>query len=180
MIEVSRIMTVAYINRRDWCLISFLTLDRGLCAEYQSRLLDNWRLNQAVLKCYITGWILNYDGIECNVKHVSSINTIYSRGRRDIDLGIQKLMCYKLYFFLPSNRFRTLNAVWSTERFVQGPVVLLVLWHTVAHGPALRTQNRHGAFTHRTPVTRNHAARPEMSAKWTLKTCKINLAASYN
>jgi len=41
MAEVSKIMTVVYSNRRDWCLISFSALGRGLCAKYQSPLLDN-------------------------------------------------------------------------------------------------------------------------------------------
>lgn len=162
-------MTVVYSNRCDWCLISFLALGRGLCAKYQSLLLDNWWLNRAVLKCSFVGWIPNYGGNECNVKHISSIKPV---GKNVISIfafrSFFEINCI-FFFFLPSKRFRTLNSVWSAKCFVLCPVVLLVLWPTVAHGPALRTQNRHGAFTHRTPVTRNHAAHPEMSAKWTLK-----------
>jgi len=76
MVEVSKIMTVLYSNRRDWCLISFLALARRLCAKYQSLLLDNWWLSRVVLKCCFVGWITNYGGIECNVKHLSSIKTV--------------------------------------------------------------------------------------------------------
>lgn len=170
MVEVSRIMRVVYNNRRDWCLISFWALGRGLYAKYQSLLLNNRWLNQAVLKCCFVGWIQNYGGIEYNVKHLSSLKTV---GKDVISIFAFRswfeINRFLLIFLLPAKRFRTLNAVWSAKRFVLGPVVLLMLWPTVAHGPALRTQNRHGAFTHRTPVTRNHAAHPEMSAKWTLK-----------
>jgi len=76
MVEVSRIMTLVYSNRRGWCLFSFLALSRGLCAEYQSLLLDNWWLNRVMLKCCFVGWIPNYGGIECNVKHLTSFKTL--------------------------------------------------------------------------------------------------------
>lgn len=103
--------------------------------------------------------------MECNVTQFVNENCREGRGT---DLCIHTLVSYELSFS-PSKRFRTLNAVRSAESFVLRPVILLVFWPTVGHGPALRTQNRHGAFTYRTSVTRNHAAHPEMSAKWTLK-----------